>query len=484
MRLRRLAFRFVCVLLMAASPFPVQAGQKALLVGIGKYPLLPAAYQLPGPANDVRAMRQFLVAEWGFSADDIRMLVDAEATKAGILGALYKWLPAVTQAGDRVVIYYSGHGSRVRDVSGDERDGMDETFVPSDHDPRNARDGSMLLDDEMAEALERLADRQVVFIADSCHSGTVTRSLGMASFPPGKGPRPRYLPPPLELTRSMPVVRDEEPISEDFKVHLTLSAALPYQLAWEDDGEGVFTRYLIEGLTGLEADLNGNGRTTSAELIEYVRPRTESWCQETPSCRDFQFTPNMDPRDGIVVLQPVLATGLLASSDNGGPGAVSDILPEMSGDEVAVEMFPGRRIRIGEEVSLRLASSVDGHLTLLDLNAAGDLVLLFPTAEDIRRGKSGRIRAGASMTVPDLSYGVAFEAAEPVGRGTLIAIVTEDLVEFGDLLDGHRAFEPMGNGLAFAGAVSERLRKVWTGDPQANRSARWAIGYLRYEIRE
>lgn len=79
---------------------------------------------------------------------------------------------------------------------------------------------------------------------------------------------------------------------------------------------------------------------------------------------------------------------------------------------------------------------------------------------------------------------MAFKTAGPVGRGTLIAIVTEDLVELGVLLDGHRALEPMMDGLAFSGAVSERLRKVWTGDLQTNRSARWAIGYHEYEIRE
>ena len=484
MKLRCLASWLACVFLMAACPVPVQAGQKALLVGIGEYPHLPAALQLPGPANDVRAMRGLLVGEWGFAPDDVRTLVDAEATKAGILDALEGWLPAVTQAGDRVVIYYSGHGSRVRDVSGDERDGMDETFVPSDHDPRAAREGSMLLDDEVAEALERLAGRQVVFIADSCHSGTVTRALGTGRAMSGDGPRPRFLPPPGALVRSMPLVRDEEPISEDFAVHLTLSAALPYQLAWEDDGEGIFTRYLIEGLTGLEADLNGNGRTTSAELIDYVRPRTESWCRETPSCRDFRFTPNLDPKDGTVVLQPVAAPGIQLAQDDVGQEAVSDILPEMLADQVTVDIFPDRRIRLGEEVSFRLASSVDGHLTLLDLNAAGDLVLLFPTAEDIRRGKSGRIRAGAPLTVPDLSYGVAFEAAEPAGRNVLIAIVTEDLVDLGSLLDGHREFEPIEDGLEFAGAISGRLRAVWTGDPQANRSARWAIGYVEYEIHE
>ena len=45
----------------------------------------------------------------------------------------------------------------------------------------------------------------------------------------------------------MPVVRDEEPVSEDVEVHLTDSLAQPCRLACEDDGGNIFTRYLTWG---------------------------------------------------------------------------------------------------------------------------------------------------------------------------------------------------------------------------------------------
>ncbi|MXY34894.1 MAG: hypothetical protein F4186_14220 [Boseongicola sp. SB0676_bin_33] len=79
---------------------------------------------------------------------------------------------------------------------------------------------------------------------------------------------------------------------------------------------------------------------------------------------------------------------------------------------------------------------------------------------------------------------MAFETAEPVGRNVLAAIVTEDLVDLGSLLDGHREFEPIENGLEFAGAISGRLHVAWTGDLHANTSARWPFGYVEHEIRE
>ena len=37
-----------------------------------------------------------------------------------------------SKAGDVVFIHYSGHGGRVRDTSGDEADGYDETLIPVD----------------------------------------------------------------------------------------------------------------------------------------------------------------------------------------------------------------------------------------------------------------------------------------------------------------------------------------------------------------
>lgn len=491
MTLRRPETVTAGAVLLAASlaAGPVDAGQKALLIGIGEYPWLPPAFQLSGPPNDVRAMREFLVGEWGFSAADIRVLVDGDATKSGILDAMGNWLPEVTKEGDRVVIYYSGHGSQVRDDGGDERDGMDETFVPHDYGRGEAADSDMLRDDEVADALAGLSGRQVVFIADSCHSGTVTRSIGIGAMSTVQDVKPRYLPSRV-TTRSIAKGRNEEPVSEEIDVHLTLSAAMPYQLAWEEDGAGIFTRHLIEALTDLKADLNGNGRVTSAEFIDHVAPKTEAWCEQVPQCRDIRFTPNMDPRNGRIVLQPVPSSDVLPAvneepaSEQDGSEAVSDILPEIADDAVTIEIVPGGRIPIGERVSFSLTSSMDGFVTLLDLNAEGETILLFPTAEDLRNGKSGRIRADSLLLVPDLSYGVAFEATAPAGQGTLMAIVTEDLVEFDSLLDGHRNFEPIEDRLEFVGSITERLRKVWTGDPETNRRARWAVGYANYEVHE
>jgi len=459
-----------------------EAGQKALLIGVGDYPHLPPSAQLLGPANDLRAMSSFLQSYWKFDPSDIRVLKDKDATKDNILSSISGWLASQTRPGDRVVIYYSGHGSHVPDRNGDEADGEDETFVPSDFGRRGNRAEDMVLDDEIGKALAALPGREVILIADSCHSGTVNRDIFGSDMADDPDVRARYLP-FGGSARSVPQTsRSEDPLARDTGSHITLSAALPHQLAWESRGYGIFTRNLIEGLSRGAADLNGNGRITSAELMNYIRPKTERWCKQVAQCRELQFTPNISPRNEAHILQPLLEGAPIQTVDGSTAEDASDIVPELNADEIRVDILPGNVHRIGDEVQFRLTSGLEGYLTLLDITAEEELVLLFPTDEDREAGKTGRIRSGSSLTVPDPSYGFAFEAQAPAGKGRLLAIVTEDPVDLEDLLKANGAFEPITGKAAFLKEISARLNQPWTEDT-TNRGARWASGYEDYEIK-
>ncbi|WP_298959405.1 caspase family protein [uncultured Roseibium sp.] len=459
-----------------------QAAQKALLIGVGDYPHLPPSAQLIGPANDLRAMSSFLQSHWKFTPSDIRILRDKDATKNNILSSISGWLANQTSPGDRVVIYYSGHGSHVPDRNGDEEDGEDETFVPYDYGRRGNVAEDMVLDDEIGKALSALPGREVILIADSCHSGTINRDIF------GKEPaneadvRARYLP-FGSGARSVPQTsRTEDPLARDAGSHITFSAALPHQLAWESRGYGIFTRNLIEGLSTGAADLNGNNRITSAELMNYIRPKTERWCKQVAQCRELQFTPNISPRNEAFILQPMLAGAPVQAVEWSAAEDVSDVVPELNSAEIRVDILPGNTHRIGDEVQFRLTSGLDGYLTLLDITAEEELVLLFPTDEDRQAGKTGRIRAGSVLTVPDPTYGFVFEAQAPAGTGRLLAIVTEDPVELEDLLREHGELEPISGKMIFLKELSARLNQPWTRDA-SNRSVRWASGYEDYQIK-
>ena len=144
--------------------------KRALLIGIGKYQAVP---RLPGSKNDVALVRQVLMSRYGFSDKNVDVVLDEAATRVGVLAALNK---IVKEAGpkDLVYIHYSGHGSQVKDLDGDEPDHLDETIVPQDGRTDGVRD---ITDDELEAILSQLKTSQAVVVLDSCHSGTATRSL-------------------------------------------------------------------------------------------------------------------------------------------------------------------------------------------------------------------------------------------------------------------------------------------------------------------
>lgn len=145
--------------------------KRALLIGINKYKGVP---KLQGSLNDIDTMRQILLTRWGFAEKHITVVTDDGATRVGMLAALEQ---LVNDAGpnDTVYFHYSGHGSQVEDLNGDEPDDhLDETLVPQDGRTGEVRD---ITDDELDALFARMRAKSALIVLDSCHSGTATRSL-------------------------------------------------------------------------------------------------------------------------------------------------------------------------------------------------------------------------------------------------------------------------------------------------------------------
>jgi len=177
----RLGIGVLCVILGAIGDSRISAQsaatdsglgvKRALLIGINKYQSVP---KLQGSINDIETMRQILLTRWGFQERYITVLKDEAATRAGILAALEQ-LVKDTGPQDTVYFHYSGHGSQVEDLNGDEKDdGLDETIVPQDGRSGDVRD---ITDDELDALFARLRAKNAFIVLDSCHSGTATRSL-------------------------------------------------------------------------------------------------------------------------------------------------------------------------------------------------------------------------------------------------------------------------------------------------------------------
>lgn len=252
----------------------------SLLIGAGDYKHASEwkdLKNLKGPRTDVRRMQHSL-RRWGFrdDAEHQRVLVDRQASKAGIEAA-FRWLASqATDSSDVVVIYYSGHGSWAPDISIDAirakdeaasvpGDEFDEALVPWDaRDPHEPR--QLVLDDEIGAWLSRLGTGNVTMIVDACFSGTVTRGSPDTSStaPVARGPRP----PPYATIGAGDLFESGRRAS-----HTLLTAASAFELAYEKTFHpgavvsGIFTRHLANALDGASPS------TRFDDLLQQVRTK-------------------------------------------------------------------------------------------------------------------------------------------------------------------------------------------------------------------
>ncbi|HZL95024.1 MAG TPA: caspase family protein, partial [Vicinamibacterales bacterium] len=105
------------------------AAPRALIMGVGEYARLDA--DLIGIDVDMEMMTEVAI-NLGFAEEEIKVLHDAEATYANIEAAMTTWIRDGVTENDHVLIYFSGHGSRVPDADGDEDDGVDEVLLTHD----------------------------------------------------------------------------------------------------------------------------------------------------------------------------------------------------------------------------------------------------------------------------------------------------------------------------------------------------------------
>ena len=152
--------------------------RKALLIGINDY-ALPAIPDLRGAVNDVNRLAEVLQTKMNFSPENVIKLTDQQATRDNILNELSAFINKV-QRDDLVYIHFSGHGSQVKDLNGDEEDGYDETFLPYNARQKGIPD---ITDDEFERLFSQLSSDKVLIVFDSCHSGTVTRFIEPESGP-------------------------------------------------------------------------------------------------------------------------------------------------------------------------------------------------------------------------------------------------------------------------------------------------------------
>jgi len=148
-----------------------QAAMYALVVGIDDYRNI---RKLNGAVNDSRDIAAALRTA---GAKDIILLNDAAAKRDAVFAA---WDKLIGESGpdDTLVFSFAGHGTQAPErIKGAEADGKDEMLVLAGFAEKGEGTAQRIIDDEIGEMFDRAKPRKVVFVSDSCHSGTMTRGL-------------------------------------------------------------------------------------------------------------------------------------------------------------------------------------------------------------------------------------------------------------------------------------------------------------------
>ncbi len=148
----------------------------ALVIGIN---YTGTSVELKGCVNDANNIVEYLVTKCGYLESNIKVLTDVDETsKPNFLNVDVEITRLVNKAiyngAKELFLSYSGHGTYVRDLNGDEKDGRDECIVPLDYKRKG-----FLRDDRLNQIIRRLPRHCKLYcLFDCCFSGTILDLTG------------------------------------------------------------------------------------------------------------------------------------------------------------------------------------------------------------------------------------------------------------------------------------------------------------------
>ena len=236
---------------VAESSSSAYGRRHALVIGIDEYE--DAAYPDLGYAvADARAVAKILIESYGFEPEDVRLIVNGDATQAALASALEVWACDTERVGeeDLFVLFFAGHGVT--------RPGRRESrgyIVPVDgrSNSRGESDWSSLIGmNDVEDISELVPAKHALFVLDCCFGG-------------------------LAVTRAAPPVAAG--LSNRARQVITAGNAQQAVLDAGGGGHSVFTGALLDGLEG-DADLDGDQVVTFGELFNHVGREVERRTEE------------------------------------------------------------------------------------------------------------------------------------------------------------------------------------------------------------
>ena len=209
--------------------------------------------QLTAPGHDAEALAEAL-RDPELADFDVTILVNEPHHVVGdAIGEFYH----NRRRDDLTLLYFTGHGLK---------DDQGRLYLAMTDTRRDRLLFTGLSAQQIDEAMESCSSRQKILVLDCCYSG---------AFPTGR------------IAKTDPQVNILEKFQGKGRVVLTASDATQYSFEGNHIiGEGtrsVFTRFLVEGLTTGDADLDSDGDISVDELYSYVYDRViEEMPQQRP----------------------------------------------------------------------------------------------------------------------------------------------------------------------------------------------------------
>jgi len=380
---------FFCTACSVMSGAQMASGNRwAIIVGVGRYEdASMSGRSLQYSETDAQAMYDALTTRCQVPATNAILLKGPKATKAGVEAALAD-IGRRAKPGDTVFFYFSGHGSYVPDKDGDEADGdrLDEVLLP--YDAVLGREDTYIIDDYLGWLVSRISANSVAIIIDSCHSG-------------GQG---KSVPAPGLLAKGAgdSMVKDIFTDRGGGAGRALLSACQSGEVAFEDKdlGHGVLTFFVLQGMESREADANGDGVTSFAELGAFVEEHVSDWCQGSGT---FQ-TPSFDSPDNVFITLVPLASKTPAVPTST-PAVVPSPTPPTALTEPVPPLHEGRTpatLWLVASYSAALAES-SSHVTVVDGAEFGVRFCVGRAELELDYTSGGAI--AASLAVPITRFG-------------------------------------------------------------------------------
>jgi uncharacterized caspase-like protein len=224
-------------------------GAYALIVGISHYrdeKIRPLAYT----HADAEAFAALLTDpnRCGLPRDNVRILLDEDATLFNIKNGISGWLYQHASPDCTVFVFFAGHGGVESDRTGLEPDGTAKYLLPWDASVDNLF-ASALSNMEFHHLLNTIKARRLVIFMDACYAGGVAE----------RG------------ARDLAIVANPYERLAEGEGRIVIAASRPNQRSWEDDtlGHGIFTHHLLEALSG-GADSDEDGCVSIMDVYRHL----------------------------------------------------------------------------------------------------------------------------------------------------------------------------------------------------------------------